>query len=178
MTKKDFFITLIRGLALILLLVNIYQILVAIVYYYMSTPDGMMALFLVGSLLISLGVFYFLFVKTEKIVDFLRLAKGFDNEVFSLGKISESKLLQIIFVGMGVWMIVNNLPHFLSSLFFNFKNSIKQSNLETILEQFPPTQTSWYDFMVIALSIVIGFLLMKYGRFLSEKIFGTESSPD
>lgn len=172
MTKRDFFIVLIRTMAAALLLINIFTFFPTLIYLVEGIIDTKMLVYTFAVILIVFGIFYFLFMKTGKIVDFLKMTKGLDGDDISFGKVNEKIVAQLVFVGIGMWIIVAYLPYLISSLVFAFKDSIGQFSQNALTDYMQPYPSSSYNLLAYTITVLLGFLLVRYNSVIAVKVFG------
>lgn len=76
------------------------------------------------AIIVVVGLFVFLVFKSDRVVDLLKLDKGFDDEKIELGNLASLDIVKIGTFIIGGLLIIENIPDFLSHTLFAFKGSI------------------------------------------------------
>ncbi|MDR2009748.1 MAG: hypothetical protein LBQ22_04630 [Bacteroidales bacterium] len=155
MTVKDFFRLLIRVLALYFLI----QIALNIPFSsfsFIPFIDGEDKLYAILILIVSLGLliglFIFIIFNSDKIIHWLKLDKGYDNEEMKLKDINAANLIGLAILITGSILIVWK--------FISLQDYIIDYYFETINKYY--TQAFPYLYHIIAdiINIIIGWLLI------------------
>ena len=118
---------------------------------------------LLGTVVVILVEVFFcwlLVFKTEWVIKFLKLERGFDQETIPLN-MHHSTILSISIIVIGGWLVVNEIPNFCRQLFSYF-----QEKRMTYGQTNPKIQYS----VVSGVKIVIGILLIAEQRLLVNLI--------
>jgi hypothetical protein len=175
MTKRDFFILSIRLFGLYSGIIAIFSIIPSQIgmllsgishgfdfFYYLLI---ILAGILLPALMFVLLVFY-----AHKIVDWLQLEKGFDDDRIEFVNFDTEQIVKISSFLIGGLMILNNFPEFVVSSIRALRASAGSQG--TIEDEYFTFQDKFY-WGVSALNIVIGYLLItnydKVARFLNRK---------
>ena len=75
----------------------------------------------IGCLLIVVLISYILVKYTDKIIDFLRLDKGFDDDRIIIGNLDTLSIFTFAIILIGGFMIVENFPKLLMDILNEFK---------------------------------------------------------
>ncbi len=94
MTKRDFFIFFIKITGLFLLLSNVFTALPALFSYGSFIAGWQIVLLSVAVVLIVIGLFIILVQKADRLVDWLNLTKGFDDDRIELGNPNKTTMMQ------------------------------------------------------------------------------------
>jgi hypothetical protein len=166
MTKKDFFATLVKIFALLSLISSIFSVLPNSVYYTsLSGIDIISVLSILVIVILFFCLFLFILFKADLIVKFLKLDKGFDNELIDFGNIKPNDIIKIGVFIIGGLLLIDNLPEFLSHLFFAFKGDLANS-------QYDPKEK--FNWAVSGIKLILGYLLFTNYDFIAKK-FKTEN---
>jgi len=151
MTKKDFFVLIIKLFGLFSIITSLFVVLprnISLVLF----DFGILALVLVIFILaIIIGLFIFLIFKSHYVVRLLKLEKGFDNEKLELGNLTTSEIVKIAIVIIGGFLIIDNLPLFLNQTINAFYADIQSQSIES---------SSKFNWFISGLNILIGYLLI------------------
>jgi hypothetical protein len=165
MTKRDFFILLVKVFGLYSAVTAIFGVLPSNVAFGMHGEIQIeMYIWTVAAMFIVAGLFWLLTLKADKLVDFLRLGKGFSDDRIELGNIKSEDIIKIgVFITGGLLMI-KSVPGFLSHIFWSFKG-------EVIGQEF--TARDKFNIVVSGLNILFGYLLFTnsdaVARLLNQK---------
>ena len=169
MTYKDLFRIAIRLFALASILYSLFTAIPQLFYYVISDAGFLILGFAVTLLAISI-IFYFLILKSDSIIEMLRLTKGLDDDKVSLTAISTKNLLEIGIIIVGCTAFIGAFPDFLIECFTWFSQRIRDDNsgLFSFLE--PRRDTYIAENF---LEVLIGYLLItnfdKVAKFIAPK---------
>ncbi|MDX1350506.1 MAG: hypothetical protein R3279_09675, partial [Putridiphycobacter sp.] len=128
---------------------------------------------------IIIATIYFILVKTEKIVTFLKLLNGHSEDIVLTTTFDESTVFKLAIVIISLYLFISNLPVFLYQTFSFFQSS--KHEYSGLLETFGVAIYFEFYTWVMALSnLMIAYLLFSnyhhVSLFLSKKI--VEKSPE
>jgi membrane-anchored glycerophosphoryl diester phosphodiesterase (GDPDase) len=151
MTKKDFFILMIKLFGLSSAVTNIFSVIPNNIAYAISYFDLVSILWIAGVSAIIIGLFILLVFKAEAIVEFLRLERGFEETRIELGNLNSSDVIKIGTFIIGGLMIIRNIPWFLSNTYWAFKNDIAG---------IPNGSKDSFNWAVNGLNLIFGYVLI------------------
>lgn len=155
MTKKDFFILLIKIFGLFSVVTSLFSVLPSNISFAMMNIDAISIIWIVFAVIVVIGLFVLLIFKSDKVVNLLKLDKGFDNDLIELGNLSTTDIIKLGTFIIGGFLILDNIPPFLSHTLFAFKGSI--IGLEY-------NEMDKFNWVINGLNLAIGyFLLTNYG---------------
>lgn len=158
MTKRDFFRILIKIFALYSIILTVFTWIPSNLIY---TFYDFELLAILGGLvftLLAFFIYYFIIKKTDQIIDFIKLDKGFDNPNIELGNLGTDKILMVGIIIVGGLLIVSNLSDLIQYSFLAFKNNVQSGGLNKILNNsFGTTNLNWVFSLI---NILIGYLLL------------------
>lgn len=159
MTKKDFFILIIK-------LFGLYSIITAL---FISLPQNLSfafmnfgvysIIYLAVILAVIIGLFVFLLFKSHHVVRLLKLEKGFDTDSLELGNLTTLEIVKIAVLIIGGFLIIDNLPIFIQQTLNAFYSEIQIQTIESI--------NKWHWF-VNGANILIGYLLITNINFVAR----------
>jgi hypothetical protein len=149
MAKRDFLILMIKLFGLYSAVTTIFSTLPNIVLS-VQYMDTLMIIWVIGASLVVGGLFWLLTFKADKIVDLLKLDKGFADNNIELANLKATDILSTGIFIIGGLMIVRTVPALLSQLYWAFKGEI--AGQEFIEED-------KFNLTVSALNLLIGYLL-------------------
>ena len=162
MTKRDFFILLIKIFGLYTLMATLFSAFPRQIGFLLQplVPINLATIIvLIASIVLVLFIFIVLIFSAEKVVKLLKLDKGFDEERIELGKMDSEQLIKIGVFFIGGLVFIEHLPEFLSQTIFAFKAS--QIGLEH-------TEQDKMWWLADGLSFLIGFLLLTNYAFIAK----------
>ncbi|TAN01168.1 MAG: hypothetical protein EPN39_02900 [Chitinophagaceae bacterium] len=159
MTKKDFFVLLIKLFGLYSIIAAIFSVLPSDIPFALSTINMMSIIWIIFVLVIVIGLFVLLIFKSERIVKLLKLESGFDDDKIELGKFNSAEIIKVGSFIIGGLLIIDNIPVFLNHTFFAFKNSLIGNNYG---------QDVKFYWALSAIKIILGFLLVTKFAFVAN----------
>ncbi len=177
MTKKDFFRVIIKLMGLYFIISIVFSTLPSnIIFGLQSIPDVdiVSILWIVGVTVITIGIFVFLLYKTDKLIQWLKLDKGFDEDRIIFQNFSTQNILKLAIVIIGGLLVINNIPIFLSYLFFAFKSEFG-SDYNSHFYKFG-SMNDYVKLITSFLSIIIGYLLLRYFNRISRLLNSKENN--
>lgn len=159
MTKRDFFIVLIKLFGLHSIIISIFSVLPNNIAFAFQQVDLVVIFWAVISIAIIVGLFWLLVFEADKVVDFMKLSKGLTDNRMDLGNIKSTDIIKTGTFIIGGLMIVDNIPNFLSQLFWAFKGNV-------IGEEF--TSRDKFKLTISGLNVIIGYLLVSNLNFVAK----------
>ena len=130
MTKKDFFRLLIKIFALYFVILVTFTIFPQIVLLNQMLDNILLSFAVIGSILLVI-LFSFLIIKfTDRIIIFLKLDSGFDDENIVVGNLKNIDIIKFAIILIGGFMIVDNFPKLLMDILNEFKFKATSNNLQ------------------------------------------------
>ena len=126
MTKRDFFILTIKIFGLFSIITALFSSLPNNISFVIQNIEFTGIIWLIITTLIIIGLFYLLLRKADKVSDFLKLEKGFDQERIDFGGLKSLDIIKFGILIIGGFLFIENIPTFLSHTLFAFKSSIPQ----------------------------------------------------
>lgn len=152
MTKRDFFILMLKLFGLWSLVATLNSSLPSAIQFIITDSD-MIASVLGGlAMLVVIGALFGLFVfKAGKIADWLKLSQDFDNEQINLGNLSHTTIVKAGIFIIGGFFFIENIPTFIANTIFIFKANINGNN------QNLPNRIYW---IISGGNVLVGYLLI------------------
>ena len=158
MKVKDFFRLALKLIAIFYAVQVIYSIAGSFQFFISSIPYSLFyAILGFIAVLIPAFVYYLIFVKSDKVMNILKIDKGFESEEVNFGNLSSKEILKIAFIIFGLLMIVQNIPSFVTNCFYAFKHSAKPTFYEF------GADTAQHDYFAMTESgiyILLGYLML------------------
>jgi hypothetical protein len=159
MTKRDLFILTIKLFGLQAIGISLFSVLPSILTVTFRQFDVVVIIWTIILISIVALICWSLIYEADKIVDLLRLSKGFTDDKIEFGNIKTTDIIKIGTFIIGGLMIVTNIPELLGLTFWTFMG-------DTDLE-FEFDFKEKYSLTVHGLKIVIGYLLVTNVSFIT-----------
>lgn len=165
MTKRDFFILLVKVFGLYSAVTAIFGVLPSnIMFGFGGEIQIEMYIWTVAAVFIVAGLFWLLTLKADSLVDFLKLGKGFSDDRIELGNIKPEDIIKIGVFIIGGLLLIRSVPGLLSQIFWSFKG-------EVVGREFKPQDK--FNMVVSGLNVLFGYLLFtnsdRVARLLNRK---------
>jgi hypothetical protein len=166
MTKKDFFRLLIKIFTLYSVIISSFTLFPQIVLLNQMLDNVLLSFVVLGSILIVV-LFSFIMIKfTDRIIVFLKLDSGFDDENIIIGNLNNIDIIKFSIIVIGGFMIVDNFPKLLMDILNEFKFKATSNNLQG-------HEVDYFWFGVRFLNMLFGYLLISncksVANFLDKK---------
>lgn len=179
MSKKDLFRLIIKIFGLYSVVSIVFSLLPNNALYVLKEIDPVGIVWLICSLIVIILLFMFLIYKPDKIIRWLKLDKGFDEDWIDFQYINNSSILKLAVIVIGGIVLIQNIPAFLSHTLFAFKSSIGNGPENNYLKYSLKDNIRW---AVSFINIIIGYLMLtKYSyiiKVLKEKKTDENESAD
>ncbi|RKD92867.1 hypothetical protein [Mangrovibacterium diazotrophicum] len=159
MTKRDFFILVIKLFGLYSIITAVFFTLPSNVSFIIMDFGVTSILYLLAILFVIVALFVFLIFKASQIVNLLKLDKGFDNDKIELGNLTTVEIVKIATFIIGGFLIINNIPVFINQTINTFYTDIQSQAV---------TPTYKWNWFVNGLNILIGYLLITNLNFVAR----------
>ena len=155
MTKKDFFRIIIKLFGLYWFISSLFS---AGQFYYLFFTSVLTVTSLLMTLLLFLVVIvllYMLIVKTDFLIDFLKLNSGFDDDRIEFENFGMDNILKLGIIIIGGTLILDNIAIFINQMYLSLK--IQLTDVSSIIN------LNGYNIYYWAISftkIILGYLLL------------------
>jgi len=163
MTKKDFFRIVIKLFGLYWLISSLFS---TGQFYFISFMPGYTLPVILMAMLIFLVIiflFYLLIVRTDILINLLKLDQGFDNEIIEFKNFDLDNILKLGIIIIGGMLILDNLAVFLNQSYLAFK-----VHTATVADQIELNGYSAYQWAVCITKILLGYILLTNYPFISK----------
>lgn len=152
MLHKDFFRLVVKLFGLFSLTIVLFTVLPQIAPQLVGFGEWYAILFIPVILAIPVLLFLFLLFKTDLIIKWLKLEKGFDDERMMLNNMTSASILKLACIVIGGLLIIDNIPILLNQGLALFKSSLQHHQNDS---------KEFYYFGVSAVKIIIGYLMIR-----------------
>lgn len=168
MNIRDLFRLLIKLFGVYTLVTVIYA-LCSLIYVHLiaGTDLNLFLLLLTISVVLLIAIIYgLLLIKTDKVIDMLRLTKGFEDNKIEIQNFDTSNLLKIACVVAGLIILANNFPDFAYQCFFLIKSKISTNITTNDLYESLNIGFDYFGISISGISCLLGYVLLtNYARF-------------
>ncbi len=175
MTKKDFFILLIKLFGLHSLIITLFTFLPSTINY-IGNPNYILILLssIIGIILI-VALYWLIINKANFIVEKLNLSKGFEDNRIEFSNIDSSAIIKISIILIGGWLFIENLPKFLNYCYIAFLEIGSNKGLVTNVKQIQfNRKLDYFQLTISIINLIIGYLLVSNYKWFSEKLTRSE----
>ncbi len=155
MSVKDFFIAVIRIMAIYLFSQGIISISHHLTYFF-DIGNSSTSFWFVSLTLLFSAILYLLFRKTSAIVTFLGLDKGFSSNQFNFSNTDRKYIVEIAITIMGLYLVFIKIPYMLENLYILIRSSYSTLVLASDYN-FRPLQQ---DLIINLLHILVGLAII------------------
>ncbi|UOB19111.1 hypothetical protein [Abyssalbus ytuae] len=160
MTKRDLFRVLIKVFALYSIILTVFSWIPSNFIYTFYKLELIPVLATLGFTALAFLIYYILIKKTDQIIDFIKLDKGFDNPDLELGNLGTDKILMLGIILVGGLLFITNLADFIQYSFLAFTKEVQKGGLNNILNNSFGTTTDYFNWTFSGINILIGYLLL------------------
>lgn len=126
MTKKDLFRLIIKIFGLYTIITTIFSALPSNISWVITQIDITGIIWLIGTVIVIILLFMFLVYKPDKIIGWLKLDKGFDNDSIEFQNFNSENILKLAVIVIGGILLLKNIPAFLSHTFLLLNHRFRQ----------------------------------------------------
>lgn len=159
MTKRDFFIVIIKLFGLFSLVTSLFQVLPSNISFILRDMDFIYLIGITLAVLVVLALFVVLIFKADKVVEILKLDKGFDEERIEFGNLNSVEIVKIGCFIIGGLILIENLPYFLNHTLNAFREKVVGMDYSV--------QDNFY-WAVSGINLVLGYLLLTNYTFFAK----------
>lgn len=160
MTKRDFFRVIIKLFGLYALIMTIFNYIPTNISFITLEFEPITLLWILGAFVLIVLIYVLLILKTDVIVDFLKLDKGFDDQRIEFGNFNSEKILKLAMIIIGGLLILDYLPVFLQYTYLAFKNEVAPKGLNYVEDALFGRPSDYFNWVIAGLNILIGIILL------------------
>lgn len=151
MTKRDFFTVLIKVFGLYSLISALFIYLPQNISYFISGMDGEGFAYLIFSLAFVAFLFIVVLKMASKVVTWLGLEKGFDDDRIELSNLKSQDIIKIGCFILGGVLLLDNIPAFINNCIYGFKSDIHGVDIQLVDK---------FTWITGGVNIILGYLLV------------------
>ncbi|MGY5353192.1 hypothetical protein ACXGQW_11665 [Wenyingzhuangia sp. IMCC45533] len=173
MSKKDFFIIIIKLLALYALINMLFtHIPTSLSYINFTSANFVVIMSSVATLLLIILLFWYVLSRASWIVTKLNLAKGFDDDSIDFGDLSSKSIIKIAIIFIGGWLLIKNLPIFINHSYLYFLASATKKGViqSKAMNMFPYGRyPDYFNWSISIINLVVGYILITNYKRIADK---------
>ena len=166
MTKRDCLILIIKLFGLYSVVTTIFSVLPNNIIFALGQLDATIAIWVVVAFVVTVGLFWVLTFKADKLVDFLKLDKGFTDDRIDFGNIKAEDVIKIGTFIIGGLLLIKSVPGLLSNLFWAFKGEVAGVEFD---------EKAKVNLTISILNVLIGYLLFANYDFFAKRLTKKDS---
>jgi hypothetical protein len=166
MTTRDLFRLIIKIFGLYFVISMIFSGIPSNISYVFREVEVTGILWLVISLIVTFFIFIFLIYKPDKLITWLKLDKGFDDDRIEFQNFNDTNILKLALIIIGGLLLLKNIPGFLSQTLFAFKSSLGNEFDRTTIKF--GSLRDYINWGTSFINILIGYLIVRNYNYLSR----------
>ena len=160
MTKKDFFRLIIKILGLYSLITTIFSFFPNNLKILFRINDTLEILLILLNLIILLSLFWFIINNTDKVINWFKLDRGYDDEIIDLNNFNNASILKLSVIIIGGLLLIQNIPLFIAFTIFNYRAIFSHNvDMNMIIRSEMLGYMKWTIYLI---NIIIGYLMIRY----------------
>ncbi|KAB8153602.1 hypothetical protein EZY14_010235 [Kordia sp. TARA_039_SRF] len=157
MSVKDFFVTVVKVLAIYFFFAGIIPLVTNLILYR-DTYDTSKFFELLGVILLFVAIVYLMLSQSKSIVKFLRLDKGFSTDSFDFSNMNRGFIMEATIAIMGLYMVLFVVPYILMDVYTLLKSNINTPTFSIDKTPEMLKENLIINFLYILVGLVIIFL--------------------
>ena len=160
MTKRDFFRIIIKLFGLYSLILTVFTYIPTNISYVTFQFEPIVLLWIFGAVTLTVLVYILLIRKTDLIIDFLKLDKGFDDERIEFRNFNSQKIMHLALILIGGFLIIDYLPDFLQYTYLAFKKEVSPNGLNQLEDFSFGKITDYFNWVISGMNLIVGYILL------------------
>jgi hypothetical protein len=166
MTKKDFFRLVIKIYGLYLVISIVFSVIPGNIAFVVTQADIFGIVWLIVVTIVIILLFMFLIFKPDKIIGWLKLEKGFDDDRIDFQNLNGQNIVKLAVIVIGGIMFIQNIAPFLSHTLFAFKSAVGNDVYGSVTKY--NSLRDYISWATSFLNIVLGYLMVTNYNFISK----------
>ncbi len=175
MTKRDFFRIIIKLFGLYSLILVVFNYIPANIGFMFRDFQWVALVWILGLTTFVASIYVFLILKVDRIIDLLKIDKGFDDDQIILGDFTTKKLVKFAILLIGGFLVVDYLPSFLHNSYIAFKEQVTDGRLNFAEGIQYKTSYFFREWILEGINILIGFLFITNYQRLADWLVRKEN---
>jgi hypothetical protein len=177
MTKKDLFRLIIKIFGLYAVISTLFSALPGNISFVIMQLEISTIIWLLITLLVIISLFIFLIYKPDRIIGWLQLDKGFDDDRIDFHNFNDNSILKLAVILIGGFLFIQNIPVFLSNTLFAFKSTVSSEFYTNDSNSFGDLK-DYIHWATSFLNLVIGYLLVTNYNYISRLLKQKDDKSD
>jgi len=178
MTKRDFFRIIIKFFGLYSLILTVFSFIPSNISFIIIDFNLMSILWIFGLTTFVILLYVFLILKTDRLINLLKIDEGFDEEQIVIGNFNNQQYIKFAIIILGGLLIIDFLPTFLQYSFLAFRDKVttSENTLNLFLEFGTPRD--YFNWIQAGINTLLGYLLITNYYKISKWLFRKETKEE
>ncbi|MFI8604780.1 hypothetical protein ACIGCP_09980 [Cellulophaga baltica] len=165
MSKRDFFRVIFKLFGLYSVTLTVFNYLPTSFSYVAYEFEPIIMLWILSAMALAIGFYVLLIRKTDKVLDWLQIDKGFDDERIEIGNFNGLGIVKLALIIIGGFLIIDYLPSFLNYTYLAFKKEVSPNGLNLMESPGNFGQLDYFQWTLSGLNLILGItILNNYNR--------------
>lgn len=173
MTKKDFFRIIIKLFGLYAGVITLFNVVPTSISNLAIYDESILIIFIIGMVALILFLYSLLIFRTDRIIKFLKLDKGFDDDDLKIDFLTNGSVVKVALVILGLYLMVAYIPDFFLNTFYAFKGSM-DSQTNDGFNFYENQIANYFNWAISAINIAVGYLITTNYALISNWILKGE----
>ncbi|NQZ45412.1 MAG: hypothetical protein HRT65_13970 [Flavobacteriaceae bacterium] len=160
MTKRDFFRTVLKLFGLYSVILTVFNFIPANIAYVTYRFEPVAILWITAAMILAVGLYVFLIRKTDKIINWLKVDTGFDDDRIEIGNFNAMGIVKFALILIGGFLVIDYLPSFLHYSYLAFKKEVSPNGLNMLESLGNDGQVLYFEWTIAIMNLVLGIVLL------------------
>ncbi len=160
MTKRDFFRIVLKLFGLYSVILTVFNFIPANIGYVTYQFEPIAILWIIGATILAVGLYVLLIRKTDKIIAWLKIDTGFDDDRIEIGNFNAMGIVKFALIIIGGFLVIDYLPNFLHYSYLAFKSEVSPNGLNMLESYGNDGQVDYFQWTIAIMNLVLGIVLL------------------
>jgi hypothetical protein len=113
-----------------------------------------------GTTILVVGLYVLLIRKTDKIIDWLKIDTGFDDDRIEIGNFNAIGIVKLALIMIGGFLVIDHLPYTLHYSYLAFKSEVSPNGLNMMESYRDGGQMDYFQWTIDTINLVLGIVLL------------------
>lgn len=123
-------------------------------------------------MVITVGLYILLILKTDTLIDWLKIDKDFDDDTIVIGNFNSCSMVKFALIIISLFLIIDYLPTFIYHVYLAFKKEVSPNGLNMMETLGNNGEINYYEWSLSAMNIIVGFIIITNYNKLARWIDG------
>ena len=163
MSKRDFFRIIFKLFGLYSLILTVFHYVPSSLRFMAWEAEPIMLLYFLGAIFLTVGLYVLLIRKTDTLINWLKIDKGFDDDRIEIGNFNSLGIVKLALIIIGGFLLLDYLASFLNYTYLAFKKEVSPNGLNA-LESYDG-QVDYFQWTISGINLILGYVLLtNYNR--------------